>query len=90
MIRSKIKGEAKEDKVYVVPTERAYGKSRNDRTKSWKDVYGKCRCSICRQLLVPGDRYVAKTVKARGHWEVQVTHANDVPCEAPKKRGRKQ
>jgi len=37
------------NKVYRIPTKKGYVKMRIDKTKAWKDVYGKMKCILCKK-----------------------------------------
>lgn len=41
--------------IYFIPTEADYLKRRHD--KSWQDLYGRRKCSVCGQHFKPGDAY---------------------------------
>lgn len=61
-------------KIYRIPTKRGYAKTRVDKGKAWGDIYGKYKCTKCRQPFKEGQLYTPDGAKKFMH----------VDCKHPK------
>jgi hypothetical protein len=45
------------NKIYRVPTKKGYLKTRIDKGKAWKDLYGKKKCVKCKKYFGESELY---------------------------------
>jgi hypothetical protein len=45
------------NKIYRVPTKKGYVKTRIDKGKAWKDLYGKKKCVNCKKYFAELELY---------------------------------
>lgn len=69
-------------KVYRIPLRRVYRKTHTEGDPTWKDLYGKLRCNVCKKPFDEGQPYVADYVVKRGKFALVVYH---VECPKVKK-----
>lgn len=63
--------------IYRIPTKKGYAKTRIDKGKTWKDIYGNKKCFLCKKHFEELDIYMFVGNDTR-----KCQHLN---CKNPKK-----
>jgi hypothetical protein len=66
------------NKIYRIPTKKGYTKTRMDKTRTWKDTYGKGKCVKCKKHFQEMELYTCVGNNSEKFQHVDCKHPKNI------------